>query len=131
MAGLPDGYVLDGEDAKLVTLARSARARTGATLGAAVRDGDGRTYVATDVALPSLRLDALQVAVAMAVASGAPALEMAVVVGPGAADALAGAGADAVRDAASAAGDRPPSERASAQIVAAEGDGTPVALRRV
>ena len=34
------------EDAKLVTLARSARARTGAAQGAAVRDGDGRTYVA-------------------------------------------------------------------------------------
>ncbi|MDT4974504.1 MAG: hypothetical protein QOG98_262, partial [Pseudonocardiales bacterium] len=49
---------LDPEDAKLVTLARSARARTGATQGAAVRDGDGRTYVATSVALPSLALSA-------------------------------------------------------------------------
>jgi hypothetical protein len=72
---------LDPEDAKLVTLARSARARTGAAQGAAVRDGDGRTYVAASVALPSLQLSALQVAVAMAVSSGAPGLEAAVVLG--------------------------------------------------
>jgi hypothetical protein len=72
---------LSGEDQKLVTLARSARARNGADQGAAVRDTDGRTYVATTVALPSLRLSALQVAVAMAVASGAPGLEAAVVLG--------------------------------------------------
>ena len=69
------------EDAKLVTLARSARARTGAAQGAAVRDGDGRTYVATTVALDALALSALQVAVAMAVSSGAPGLEAAVVLG--------------------------------------------------
>jgi hypothetical protein len=73
--------MLEAEDAKLVTLARSARARTGAEQGAAVRDTDGRTYVAATVALPSLRLSALQVAVAMAVSSGAPRLEAAVVFG--------------------------------------------------
>ena len=72
---------LDPEDQKLVTLARSARARTGAAQGAAVRDGDGRTYVASSVALPSLQLSALQLAVAMAVSSGAPGLEAAVVLG--------------------------------------------------
>ena len=72
---------LDAEDQKLVTLARSARARTGAAQGAAVRDGDGRTYVAASVELPSLQLSALQVAVAMAVSSGAPGLEAAVVLG--------------------------------------------------
>lgn len=72
---------LDPEDAKLVTLARSARARTGSATGAAVRDTDGRTYVAATVALPSLRLSALQVAVAMAVSSGALGLEAAAVVG--------------------------------------------------
>jgi cytidine deaminase len=77
---------LDAEDQKLVTLARSARARTGAAQGAAVRDGDGRTYVAASVELPSLRLSALQVAVAMAVSSGAPGLEAAVVLGADAAD---------------------------------------------
>ena len=43
---------LGAEDLKLITLARSARARNGAPEGAAVRDGDGRTYVATTVSLP-------------------------------------------------------------------------------
>jgi hypothetical protein len=86
---------LDPEDAKLVTLARSARARTGAAQGAAVRDGDGRTYVAASVALPSLQLSALQVAVAMAVSSGAPGLEAAVVLGQDPTDV---AGESAVRE---------------------------------
>ncbi|HKC27249.1 MAG TPA: cytidine deaminase [Jatrophihabitans sp.] len=72
---------MDPEDQKLITLARSARARTGAAQGAAVRDGDGRTYVAATVDLPSLQLSALQVAVAMAVSSGAPGLEAAAVLG--------------------------------------------------
>jgi hypothetical protein len=72
----------DPEDIKLVTLARSARARTGATEGAAVRDRDGRTYAAVTVTLPSLMLSALQLAVAMAVASGAADLEAAAVVTP-------------------------------------------------
>jgi len=71
---------LPAEDAKIVTLARSARARTGADEGAAVRDTDGRTYAAASVALPSLRLTALQAAVAAAVSSGAPGLEAAAVV---------------------------------------------------
>ena len=86
---------LGAEDAKLVTLARSARARTRAVQGAAVRDTDGRTYVAAAVALPSLELTALQVAVAMAVSSGAPGLEAAVVLGDDPSDAL---GERAVRD---------------------------------
>ena len=71
---------LDGEDAKLVTLARSARARTGGAEGAAIRDDIGRTYVAATVALPSLSLTALQAAVAAAVSSGVQRLEAAVVV---------------------------------------------------
>ncbi|MDQ2959249.1 MAG: cytidine deaminase, partial [Actinomycetota bacterium] len=58
------------EDAKLVTLARATRSRTGAAQGAAVRDTDGRTYAAATVALPSLQLSALQVAVALALSSG-------------------------------------------------------------
>ena len=69
------------EDAKLVTLARSARARTRAAEGAAVRDLDGRTYAAATVALPSLQLSAVAVAVAMAVSSGAQGLEAVVVLG--------------------------------------------------
>jgi hypothetical protein len=71
---------LDPEDAKLVTLARSSRARTGAAEGAAVRDDMGRTYAAVTVSLPSLELTALQAAVAAAVSSGAQQLEAAAVV---------------------------------------------------
>ncbi len=67
------------EDAKIVTLARSTRARSGAAEGAAVRDIDGRTYTAATVDLPSLRLSALQVAVAMAASSGITGLEAAAV----------------------------------------------------
>lgn len=90
---MPD---LDPEDAKIVTLARSSRARTGATEGAAVRDTDGRTYTAATVALPSLQLTALQAAVAAAVSSGAPGLEAAAVVTES--DAVDPASIDAVRD---------------------------------
>jgi len=75
---------LDPEDAKILTLARATRARAGSAEGAAVRDLDGRTYAATTVALPSLQLSALQVAVAMAVSSGATGLEAAALVGDGA-----------------------------------------------
>jgi len=69
------------EDAKLVTLARASRARTAAPQGAAVRDQDGRTYAAATVTLPSLQVDALDLAVAMAVSSGARSLEGCAVVG--------------------------------------------------
>jgi hypothetical protein len=71
---------LDAEDAKIVTLARSARSRNRAPEGAAVRDSTGRTYTAATVALPSLSLSALEVAVAMAVSSGADRLEAAAIV---------------------------------------------------
>ncbi|MFC7884318.1 cytidine deaminase [Streptomyces sp. NPDC057376] len=77
MTETPD---LDPEDRKIVTLARSARARNGVPEGAAVRDETGRTYVAGTVALDSLQLSALRTAVAMAVASGAKSLEAAAVV---------------------------------------------------
>lgn len=87
---------LDPEDRKIVTLARSARARNGVPEGAAVRDETGRTYVAGTVALASLRLTALQTAVAMAVASGAKSLEAAAVVSE--AEALAEGDLAAVRD---------------------------------
>lgn len=70
---------MDTEDEKLVTLARSARARTGAPEAAAVRDEIGRTYVAATVDLPGLSLTALEAAVAAAASSGSTALEAAVV----------------------------------------------------
>ncbi|MFI7399408.1 cytidine deaminase [Streptomyces sp. NPDC049541] len=77
---MTDSNALDPEDRKIVTLARSARARNGVPEGAAVRDETGRTYVAGTVDLASLKLSALQTAVAMAVASGAKSLEAAAVV---------------------------------------------------
>ncbi|GBQ00125.1 hypothetical protein SSP531S_15350 [Streptomyces spongiicola] len=61
-----------------------------------MRDETGRTYVAGTVALESLRLTALQTAVAMAVASGAKSLEAAAVVTD--ADTVADADRAAVRD---------------------------------
>jgi hypothetical protein len=77
---MTDSSALDPEDRKIVTLARSARARNGVPEGAAVRDETGRTYVAGTVGLASLKLSALRTAVAMAVASGATSLEAAAVV---------------------------------------------------
>lgn len=57
--------------------------RVGSAEGAAVRDETGRTYAAAAVALPSLRLSAATLAVAMAVSSGAKALEAAVIASDG------------------------------------------------
>jgi hypothetical protein len=87
---------LTAEDAKLVTLARASRARIGAVEGAAVRDGDGRTYAAASVALPSFTVTALQLAVASAVSAGAAKLEAAALVTE--ASTLDAAGHAAVRD---------------------------------
>src|SRR4051794_14141978 len=95
-APAPADAALSAEDAKLVTLARSARARIGAVEGAAVRDQDGRTYAAATVALPSLSVTALQLAVASAAAAGATRLEAAAVVTE--ASILDGPGHAAVRD---------------------------------
>ncbi len=71
---------LDAGDAKLVTLARGAMDRAEAGSGAAVRDGDGRTYTGAPVRLSTLKLTALQAAVAAAVSSGATGLEAAALV---------------------------------------------------
>jgi hypothetical protein len=112
---MPDADLsLDAEDLKIVTLARATRVRTAAAEGAAVRDTDGRTYAAATVALPSLSLTALQVAVAMAVSSGAEGLEAAAVVT--AAEALEGDGVAAVHD----LGDAAPVFRAGVDGTVAE-----------
>ena len=71
----------DSEDQKLLTLARASLQRSGVTQSAALRDGTGRTHVGNIITLESLRLDALQVALAMAISSGANSIEAAVVVG--------------------------------------------------
>ena len=72
---------LSVEDNKLLVLARATRARTGAPQGAAVRDLDGRTYAGATVDLPSLQLSAVQVCIAMAIASGSKGLEAVMVFG--------------------------------------------------
>jgi hypothetical protein len=78
-----DEAELGPEDQKIITLARAARMRVGSAEGAAVRDETGRTYAAVTVALPSLHLSALALAVAMAASSGAGALEAAALVSDG------------------------------------------------
>jgi len=78
---MPEESDAAAEDAKLVTLARSARVRLGAAEGAAVRDETGRTYVAATVELSSLQLSAVQAAVAAAVSSGSQTLDAVAVVG--------------------------------------------------
>ena len=81
---------ISDEDAKLLTLARGARLRayapySGVKAGAAVRDVDGRTYVAATVenALPALTTTALRGAVVAAASSGARAFEGAALVSDG------------------------------------------------
>ncbi|HWU04864.1 MAG TPA: cytidine deaminase [Streptomyces sp.] len=93
---MTDSTGLGAEDRKIVTLARSVRARNAVPEGAAVRDETGRTYAAGTVALESLKLSALQTAVAMAVASGATSLEAAAVVSG--AETVSDADLAAVRD---------------------------------
>lgn len=98
LARMSDAATVDPEDRKIITLARSVRARNGVPEGAAVRDETGRTYVAGTVELSSLRLSALQTAVAMAVASGAKSLEAAAVVTETRPEELPEADLAAVRD---------------------------------
>jgi hypothetical protein len=74
---------VDPEDNKLVVLARATKMRTGAAEGAALRDLDGRTYAGATVDLPSLKVSALGVCIAMAVASGSRGAEAAVVLNGG------------------------------------------------
>jgi hypothetical protein len=81
MAATSEPAVPSADDSKLLTLARSARARTGAAEAAAVRDDIGRTYVASSVDLPSLRLSAVQAVVAAAVSSGSVRLAAVAVIG--------------------------------------------------
>lgn len=75
---------------KLITLARAALARGGRESAAAVRDETGRTYVATQVDLPHLRLTALQAAVVVAASSGARRIEGAAVSSGGSSGGLSG-----------------------------------------
>lgn len=67
------------EDQKLVTLAKGARTRIGAQIGAALRDTTGRTYASAEVSTDFLTLSAVQLVVGQAIASGATGIEAVVV----------------------------------------------------
>ena len=69
------------EDTKLVTLATSTLARSGAQQAAALRDNTGRTYVAINVTSPSLNLDAFEAVLTVALASGITGIESVVATG--------------------------------------------------
>lgn len=69
------------EDTKLVTLATSTLARSGAQQAAALRDNTGRTYVAINVTSPSLNLDAFEAVLTVALASGITGIESIVATG--------------------------------------------------
>lgn len=81
MAGTTDGPLPTADDAKLETLARAVRARTGAAVAVAARDDLGRTYVASSVELTALRLTAVQALAAVVVSSGTDRLDTVLVTG--------------------------------------------------
>jgi hypothetical protein len=63
------------EDDKLAVLAKGARSRVQANVGAALRDETGRTYASAEVEIGSLRLTAVEMVIAQAVASGSTGVE--------------------------------------------------------
>lgn len=67
------------EDDKLAVLAKGARSRVQAPTGAALRDETGRTYASAEVSIGGLRLSAIEMVVAQAVASGSTGVESVVV----------------------------------------------------
>ena len=69
------------EDDKLAVLAKGARSRVQANVGAALRDETGRTYASAEVEVGALKLSAVEMVVAQAVASGSTGVE-AIVVSP-------------------------------------------------
>lgn len=67
------------EDDKLAVLAKGARSRVQAQIGAALRDDTGRTYASAEVSIGSLKLSAVEMVVAQAVASGSTGIESVVI----------------------------------------------------
>jgi cytidine deaminase len=63
------------EDDKLAILAKGARSRVQAKIGAALRDETGRTYASAEVAIGTLKLSAVEMVIAQAVASGSTGVE--------------------------------------------------------
>lgn len=80
MSEIDDLLQLSEEDQKLITLAKAARARIGATEGAAVRDTTGRSYTGATVPLTTVSLTAVELVIATAYASGAEGLEAAALI---------------------------------------------------
>jgi cytidine deaminase len=69
----------NSEDEKLAVLAKGARSRVQANVGAALRDETGRTYASAEVSIGSLKLSAVEMVVAQAVASGSTGVESVVI----------------------------------------------------
>lgn len=67
------------EDDKLAVLAKGARSRVQAQIGAALRDDTGRTYSSAEVSIGALKLSAVEMVVAQAVASGSTGIESVVI----------------------------------------------------
>lgn len=80
MTDLDDLLSISEEDQKLITLAKAARARIGASEGAAVRDTTGRSYTGATVSLQTVPLTAVELAVASAFVSGTEGLEAAALI---------------------------------------------------
>jgi hypothetical protein len=73
----------NSEDDKLAILAKGARSRVQANSGAALRDETGRTYASAEVSIGALKLSAIEMVVAQAVASGSTGIESVVFSGQG------------------------------------------------
>lgn len=69
----------NSEDDKLAVLAKGARSRVQAEVGAALRDETGRTYASAEVSIGSLEISAIEMVIAQAVASGSTGVESVVV----------------------------------------------------
>lgn len=69
----------NSEDEKLAVLAKGSRSRVHANVGAALRDETGRTYASAEVEVGPLKLSAVEMVVAQAVASGSTGVEAIVV----------------------------------------------------
>jgi cytidine deaminase len=69
----------NAQDDKLAVLAKGARSRVQAQIGAALRDDTGRTYASAEVSIGALKLSAVEMVVAQAVASGSTGIESVVI----------------------------------------------------
>ena len=69
----------NSEDDKLAVLAKGARSRVQANVGAALRDETGRTYASAEISIGSLTLSGVEMVVAQAVASGSAGVESVVI----------------------------------------------------